>query len=236
LDDLPVSIVDLALVGVLAISALLAFVRGFVREVLSIGAWIGAIVVTIYAFPHAQPFMREQIDIALLADAVTGLAIFIVALVILTVISNALSRNVRDSALGAVDRSLGLLFGLVRGAVLICAAYLAMSWAIPKEEDRPDWILNARSEPLVERGAEFLASLLPAEIIQEGEETADGLVDDAEQLLEAGEAVETLTGTGTGSDTEEADTGTESDAAETPPSGYKDAERNDLERLIESTE
>ncbi|MEX1108182.1 MAG: CvpA family protein [Dongiaceae bacterium] len=230
MDDLPVSIVDLALIGVLILSALLAFVRGFVREVLSIGAWIGAIVATIYAFPYAQPYVREQIEIALLADAVTGLAIFIVALVILTVISHALSRNVRDSSLGAVDRSLGLLFGLVRGAVLICAAYLAMSWAIPKEEDRPTWILNARSTPLVERGAEFLASLLPAEIMQEGEDTAGGLRNDAEQLLEAGEAVETLTGTG---DTE---SGSDSDAAATPPSGYKDAERNDLDRLIESTE
>ncbi|MDZ4737151.1 MAG: CvpA family protein [Rhodospirillaceae bacterium] len=232
MDDLPISIVDLALIGVLILSALLAFVRGFVREVLSIGAWIGAIVATIYAFPYAQPYVREQIEIALLADAVTGLAIFIVALVILTVISHALSRNVRDSSLGAVDRSLGLLFGLVRGAVLICAAYLAMSWAIPKEEDRPAWILNARATPLVERGAEFLASLLPAEILQDGEDTAGGLRNDAEQLLEAGEAVETLTGTGSG----ESETGSNSDAAETPPDGYKDAERNDLDRLIESTE
>jgi membrane protein required for colicin V production len=232
LDDLPVSVVDLALVAVLAISALLAFFRGFVREVLSIGAWIGAIVATIYAFPYAQPYMREQIEIALLADAVTGLAIFIVALVILTVISHSLSRNVRDSALGAVDRSLGLLFGLLRGAVLICAAYLAMSWAIPMEEDRPEWILNARSTPLVAQGAEFLASLLPADIVQEGEETADGLVDDAERLIEAGEAVDALSGTG--SDGAAADP--DSDAAETPPSGYKDAERNDLDRLIESTE
>jgi membrane protein required for colicin V production len=236
MDSLPVSFVDIILALVILISAVLAFVRGFVHEVLSIAAWIGAIIVTVFAFPHAQPFARTQIEMAILADAITGLAIFVVALVIFTIVSHAISRNVRNSSLGAVDRSLGLVFGAFRGVVLICAAYLAMMWAIPKPEDRPLWVQNARSRPLVEQGAVYLASLLPASIIERGEEAAGSLTDDAERLIDAGEAVDSLSGTGGETTPEPADSGTESDGAEPDGSGYNDAERNQMNQVIQSTE
>jgi membrane protein required for colicin V production len=236
MDSLPFNFMDIALIVVILISAVLAFMRGFVHEVLSIAAWIGAIVVTIFAFPYGQPFARQYIEIALLADAVTGLAIFVVALVIFTIVSHAISRNVRNSGLGAVDRSLGLLFGAFRGVVLICAAYLAMMWAIPKPEDRPLWIQNARSTPMVERGAVYLASLLPASILEQGEAAAESLTDDAENLIDAGEAVDSLTGTGGETTQEPADSGAESDGAEPDGSGYNDAERNQMNQVIQSTE
>lgn len=236
MDALPFSLVDIALIVVILISAALAFVRGFVHEVLSIAAWIGAIVVTIFAFPHAQPYTREYIEIAIVADAVTGLAIFIVALVIFTIVSHAISRNVRNSSLGAVDRSLGLVFGAFRGVVLICAAYLAMMWAIPKPEDRPLWVQNARGRPLVEQGAVYLASLLPASIIEKGEDAAGSLTEDAESLIDAGEAIDSLGGAGEGTGPDAPDSGAESDGAEDGRSGYNDAERNEMDRVIQSTE
>ncbi len=243
MDNLPVSFVDIVLIVVIVISAILAFMRGFVHEILSIAAWIGAAVVTYFAFPYGQPITRQYIELALLADIVTGLTIFVVALVIFTIVSNALSRNVKNSSLGAVDRSLGLLFGAFRGVVLICAAYLVMMWAIPKPEDRPLWILNARSGPMVERGAVYLASLLPASILEKGETALEDATDDAESLIDAGEAVDSLTGTGGGTDTEPTDSGTEpadsgaeSDGAEPEGSGYNDAERNQMNQVIKSTE
>lgn len=236
MDQLPITVVDIVLALVVLISAALAFVRGFVHEVLGIAAWIGAIIITIFAFPHAQPYAREYINIALVADAVTGLAIFIVALVVFTIISHAASRNVRNSSLGAVDRSLGLVFGVVRGVALICAAYLAMMWAIPQPEDRPLWIQNARSQPLVEQGAVYLASLLPASILERGEDALGSAADaanDAETLIDAGEI---LSGSGSGTTSESTNSGADSDGAGTDRSGYNDAERNEMDRVIQSTE
>jgi membrane protein required for colicin V production len=236
MDQLPVSFADIAVILVILISAALAFVRGFVREVLAIAAWVGAIAVTVYTFSYARPYTQQYIEMQLIADAVTGLGIFIVALVVFTIVSHTLSRNVRNSGLGAVDRSLGLLFGMVRGAALICAAYLAMMWAIPKPEDRPLWVQNAKSQPMVESGAEFIASLLPAEIIQSGEEAASSVTDRAEELIDAGEAVESLTGDGAGSRQDTTDSTDDSDDAEAGRSGYNDAERNQMDRVIQSTE
>ena len=236
MDNLPISWVDVILLGVILISAILAFTRGFVHEVLSIAAWIGAAVVTYFAFPYASPFAREHIELQLLADIVTGLTIFVLALVIFTIVSNALSRNVKNSSLGAVDRSLGLLFGAFRGIVLICAAYLIMMWVIPKPEDRPTWILNARSTPMVEKGALYIASLLPASILQQGETAIGGAADDAESLIDAGETLDSLGGSDPGTGQEPADSGAESDGAEQEGSGYNDAERNQMNQVIQSTE
>jgi len=236
MDSLPISWLDVILLAVILVSAILAFSRGFVREVLTIAAWIGAIVVTLFGYEPALPYVKQLIANEIVAKFVAGLTLFVVSLIVFTMVSHALSRNVRTSVLGAVDRSLGLLFGAARGAFLICAAYLVLMWAIPKPEDRPIWILNARSTPMVESGAIYLASLLPASILEKGEDAlgnATGAVDDAETLIDAGEI---LSGNGNDTAPEPADSGTESDGAEPEGSGYNDAERNQMNQVIQSTE
>jgi membrane protein required for colicin V production len=242
---------DLIIIAILALSALLAFMRGFVREVLSIGAWVGAALATIYGFPIAQPFARKYIEVALFADIAAGVAIFVVALIILTVLSHALSRNVRSSALGAVDRSLGLLFGLVRGAVLVCLAYLVMAWAIP-QEDRPVWVAEARTLPLVQQGAGLLLKILPESALKQGENAVGAAADGIGQAIDTGKAVQGLTpatptapatppATNGGSGNSGSGTGNGGSAAPDSggangTSGYNDAERKDLNRLLENTQ
>jgi membrane protein required for colicin V production len=242
---------DLIIIAILALSALLAFMRGFVREVLSIGAWVGAALATIYGFPIAQPFARKYIEVALFADIAAGVAIFVVALIILTVLSHALSRNVRSSALGAVDRSLGLLFGLVRGAVLVCLAYLVMAWAIP-QEDRPVWVAEARTLPLVQQGAGLLLKILPESALKQGENAVGAAADSIGQAIDTGKAVQGLTpatptapatppATNGGSGNSGSGTGNGGSAAPDSggangTSGYNDAERKDLNRLLENTQ
>jgi len=138
MSNLPFNIVDLAVLGVILISALVAFSRGLVREVLSIGAWIAAALATIYGLPHLRDFARTYITAPLVADAVTGVTIFVLTLIVCAAISHMAARHVRGSGFGAVDRSLGLLFGVARGAILVCLAYLGFVWAMPKEADQPD--------------------------------------------------------------------------------------------------
>ena len=123
--------VDLAVLGVLAISALLAFIRGFAREVLGIGAWVGAILAAVWAFPYARPHVRNWLGAPDLVDPVTFGAVFIVVLLILLVISSWIGSLVRRSVLGGLDRTLGLVFGLVRGAAVVVIAYIAAGTLVP---------------------------------------------------------------------------------------------------------
>ena len=113
LSDLPINVVDIGVLLILLISAVLAYACGFVHEVLSVGGWIGAIFATFYGFPYAKPFARKYISLDLAADLTAGTVIFIVTLVFLSLITRAVAKSVKASALNVLDRSLGFLFGLV---------------------------------------------------------------------------------------------------------------------------
>jgi len=173
LDSLPIAAGDIAILIILAISAFLALARGFVAEVLSIAGWLGAALVTLWTFNDARPYLRQYIEMQLLADILTGVGIFVVALVIFSTISHLIARVVKGSALSAVDRSLGFVFGVVRGAVLVCLAYLLLTWVFP-ETRRPPWLENARMLPWVQAGAEYLKTLVPQEALA-------GAIDKAKQ-------------------------------------------------------
>jgi membrane protein required for colicin V production len=233
-----VTIADIAVVAILAISALFAFWRGLVREVLSIAAWVGAGVAAYFGLPLLRPFARQYIELEIVADVVTGLAIFLVVLVIGSIISHLLARGIRSSALGALDRSLGLLFGLARGAVLVCLAFLLLDWAMPAQE-RPVWIAEAKSLPLVASGAEILKKVLPEGTAERGAETLSATKKQVEQAVELGKTTGVLDGVGTapaesGTATPApAESGTES-AGPPGDSGYKDADRKDLDKVFQS--
>ncbi|MSP03902.1 MAG: CvpA family protein [Acetobacteraceae bacterium] len=156
--------VDYALLAVLAVSGLLAFLRGLVREILGIAAWIGAAVISLWAAPFVRPYTKTYLGQYLtdptLQDYAAFGAVFIVAVIVLLMISHWVGALVRQSPLGGVDRSLGLLFGLARGAALAVVAYIAASWLVPMDR-WPEMVLQARSLPLTYQGAAWVAGQLP---------------------------------------------------------------------------
>ena len=163
MENMPIQGADAAILVILLISAIFGFIRGFVKETLSVAGWVGAIFLSLYLFPIAQPIAREFILNLLIADILTGAVIFILSLVILSYISHAISEKVKASSLGALDRSLGIFFGIARGAILLGVAWLVFVQFIP-EKDRPEWILQARMLPIIEASGEFVARLLPPDM------------------------------------------------------------------------
>ena len=166
MESSPINLTDAAVVLVILISGLLAFFRGLVHEVLAVISWIGAALATIYGFPYARPYATELITVPLIADMVAGVGIFLVTLIVLSVLTNFVARRIRRSALGPLDRSLGLVFGFLRGAALIAVAWLGLNLVLPRE-DHPEWITEAKVRPLVARGAVLLVSILPARLRRE---------------------------------------------------------------------
>lgn len=161
-SNLPVNMLDIGVIAVLLISAVFAYARGFVHEVLAVGGWVGAILVTIYSFPYVKPYARHLIAINLVADLAAGTVVFIVTLVILSILTKMISKRVQASSLNALDRSLGFLFGLARGALVVCAGYLLLEFVMPKA-DQPAWVRNARTMQLIEPGARALSRLIPTD-------------------------------------------------------------------------
>jgi len=137
---------DLIVVGVVILSALFAFYRGFVRETLAIAGWVGAAFSTIWMLPFGQQYTREWINLTWLADLVAGAAIFIATLVVFWLVIHLIVLRIKDSPLNSLDRSLGLLFGVARGVFVIALLYMVARQAAWREEDTtPSWVLQARS-------------------------------------------------------------------------------------------
>jgi membrane protein required for colicin V production len=235
---------DLIVLGVIGLSTLLAFSRGFIKELLSILGWIGAVIATVALFAPVRVMVRQYIPNELLADITAGIGIFVVTLVACGMLNHWLSAQVRGNGLGALDRSLGLVFGLIRGSVIVCAAYILMAWALPNATERPDVVNEARFLPVVERGSAFLLKLLPDDILKTGEEAINRSLDAVEQGQALGNALQTISpdltnGTNApGAGQSDTNTGAapQEPGGQDAGSGYKDAERNDLNRLIQGSE
>jgi membrane protein required for colicin V production len=152
--------VDLAVLAVLCFSALLGVLRGLVREVLGLGAWIGAVLAGVYGFSAVQPFFRRQIANPDIADPVAFGVLFLATLIVLSLAARAVGMAVRGSALGGLDRTLGLLFGLARGALLLVVAYIVGGMVVPME-NWPPVVQQARALPAVYRAAAWAAGQMP---------------------------------------------------------------------------
>jgi membrane protein required for colicin V production len=152
--------VDLAVFGFLLISGLLAFVRGFVREVLGVAAWAGAVAIAFFSLPTMRGVVRNWIPQPEWVDPASFIVVFIISLIILTLIARTIGGFVRRSALGGVDRTLGLLFGLARGAAVIIVAYMIGQMVYPIER-WPDVVLNARTLTPTYEAARWVRDQVP---------------------------------------------------------------------------
>ena len=209
--------VDLAVIGIVLLSALFAVLRGFVREVLSVAGWIGAALVALYGFTPLRPHARELLGPTLIADIALGTVLFLFALIVFSLITHAIAGRVRGSALSAVDRSLGLVFGIVRGGVLVCLAYLLLVWAVPAG-DHPVMVREARALPLVQRGAEWLTTLVPKDFRNRASDEAARRL---EQARDTERTFRVLTSPPA-----------RPDPATTEKPGYQPGDRQGMERLI----
>jgi membrane protein required for colicin V production len=168
----PLKLLDLLLILVVAISGLVAMYRGFVREVLSILSWATAAIAAVYVVFYqsgwsdalAEAIQSQPTEIhRTIAKFAIGAAVFLVVLIIVHLITSHISEMVLDSRVGAIDRLLGLGFGMVRGFILVVIPYMfAAAFVCPRQEQGNDvsaaitqgcgsltWVQNAASENLI---------------------------------------------------------------------------------------
>lgn len=154
------TVADIVIIAVILVSAVLAFLRGFVHEALSLAGWVAAVFSTFYGFNLLRPYMGALIGAGMVADGLTAVAIFVAALIVFSILARLISARVRDSALSGADRLLGAVFGTARGLLVVALAYLAVSWIWPVTE-QPGWVRNARARPVLEATVEALRWLAP---------------------------------------------------------------------------
>jgi membrane protein required for colicin V production len=160
-----INLVDVGVISLLVISALIGLLRGFTRELLGIFAWIGALIAAIYGLVLLRPLLLPYIKNPFIADVVSGIIIFIIVLFILGSLSRSLSLRVKGSALGGLDRSLGLIFGIVRGGALFVIAYFIAS-LVSNVDKWPTEIKDAKTYPYVVESTAWFRSMIPEDAIK----------------------------------------------------------------------
>lgn len=169
---MPITIFDGIVIGVVLFSAVLAMVRGFSREILSIVSWGGSAVAAFYLYPLLVPYALRYTADTRIATIASAAVIFLIALIVISFITIRIADFIIDSRIGALDRTLGFLFGAARGLLLMVVVVAFWNWLVAPAA-RPDWVNNAKSKPFLDSMVEKLKAqlpenvqaLLPAEII-----------------------------------------------------------------------
>jgi membrane protein required for colicin V production len=219
---MPITWLDILLLSVMLISGILAMIRGFMREVLSIAAWGAAAVATLLLYGRLLPIAKANIASDMIATAAVIGGVFLITLLIVSIITVRISDMILDSRIGALDRTLGFLFGLGRGLIIVVVAFVFFAWLVPAGK-QPEGVRNAKSRVVLENTGEWLQALLPQDM--------DNYLS---QLLKKRKGDE--------QDPPETPPGQRSDAGSPEvtgsvrqPAGYQRSDRTDMRQLIDAT-
>jgi membrane protein required for colicin V production len=160
---MPITIFDGIVIAVVLFSAILAMVRGFSREILSIASWAGSVAAAYYLFPILLPYARNYTDDDKIAIAGSAGVVFLVSLVVISFITSRIADFIIDSRIGALDRTLGFLFGAARGILLLVVAVAFWNWLVDVKT-QPQWVTQAKAKPFLDGLVGKLEAVLPDDI------------------------------------------------------------------------
>ena len=235
-------ILDVIVLVALIVSAVIAFLRGFIREMLTILGVVGGLAASYFGGPLFAPIVRGWLikdenaepeklfglippDMA--ADALAYGSIFLIVVIVLSVASHLLAHWAKAIGLGAVDRTLGIIFGIARGAFILALLYLPFH-VLADDKMQEEWFADSRTHFYVAATSEWMMTLVPesmkADMQKKAEDTAQSMAKSSRESLQE---LDVLGGDSLSSQSE--DEGNKPD----DQSGYKDEQRKDLNELFE---
>lgn len=226
---------DIVILAILVLSAVIAFMRGFIKEVLTIAGLIGATVAAYTVGPMVHPWISELlageaegkgeekkmiwnlIPADVLATALSHGGVFVLTFIVLTILSFFISKVAQEMGLNFMDRSLGVVFGIMRGFALLVLLYLPFSIMLT-EEEFPKWTKESRTLPVLAYSVDKVYSYL---------EIDSGKKDKAREST-ADKAFSSFTSLFKGDEKETKKTGEDKGFF-----GYKKDDRGEMEKLFD---
>ncbi len=180
-------VLDIVVAVILFLSMLVAWFRGFIREVLTILGLGGAAVGALYGSPYIIPSLSKWmigdksadearlfsiIPYEFIAIGLAYLFVFIVVFILLSLATHWLSKTAKEAGLGALDRSLGVLFGLLRAVILIGLLFIPFN-VVMDEPEKQEWFGDSYTLPYVDYTARLMRAAIPAPIPDTEEDAED---------------------------------------------------------------
>lgn len=245
-------ILDLIILILLAASTFIAFMRGFIREALTLVTLGLSLLAGYWGGPMLRPFMDGWLGVQAGEEAgrLLGLvpmdivslvlsyaAIVVLLIIIFSLLSHFIAEFIRSMGLGAIDRSLGALFGLVRGIVLLAILYMPLHFLFSQDQ-KDRWFARSHGYAYLEQSADYLAGLLPKTMIKSRENADEDtpsseakgvdMMDATRETLEKLDVLQKSVDKFATDDTVGASSGGEGE-------GYSDTFRRELDSLIEQS-
>lgn len=226
---------DVIILIIVGISALIALSRGLVKEVLSIIGWVLGTCAVIYLLPELLPFAKKYVSNGYIAGAITAICILILFFIIWIYTTAGIVGKIRTSKLNGMDRILGLFFGIARACLLVILFYILINWIIPHEK-QSETLTESKYFKLAGSFAKPIEDLIPEETINLIKEKTAYEKEGVSETIEKEEnnntdiLFEKLT--------QPQIKKTTSSLEETKPDndGYKEIDRDNLDRLIDNVE
>lgn len=159
--QLNMNLFDVIVFGVIVLCCMLSFFRGFIRELLSLLAWVGASFITLYCVMDVAALIQPYVKKPVIAAIFASLGTYFVALMVISILTSILLKYLKaGSEVGSLDHVLGLAFGFLKGSLIICLGYFLMSLVMNKE-DYPAWMKTAITLPYVEKGTAVMVKMMP---------------------------------------------------------------------------
>ncbi|MBA9082479.1 MULTISPECIES: CvpA family protein [Bartonella] len=155
-----VTVLDGIVIAIILFSSFLAMLRGFSREVLSLLSWVISAVITLFLFKPVLPFVEQYLSNETVALIATLVTIFIIALIIISLITMKISDFIIDSRIGKLDRIIGFIFGAFRGLLITVIGILLIN-ALIKPEQQSHWLKDAKTKPMLDSLSQQIWELLP---------------------------------------------------------------------------
>jgi membrane protein required for colicin V production len=160
MEQLGITVFDVAVIAVAIFGALIGMSSGFAHAVMFIASWIAAGWVAWRYAKLIQPEVEQLVGSTELAYFLSMLALFVGALIILVMLTNALSRSIRTGPLGKPDKILGAGFGVLCAWVAIGTAFLFYGYLGPRQ--LPPAVEGAATFPMIKEMATFVEPYLPS--------------------------------------------------------------------------
>ena len=239
-------IIDIFVLITILLSALIAFLRGFIREVLTIFGVFGGLAAAYFLGPYLLPLVDGWLDVdrdaetprklfdivpvTYLSQLLTYGGVFIVVVIILSLLSHFIAESVKNIGLGAIDRTLGVMFGIVRGVLLIGILYLPVyisTKGTEHEEKVETWFEGSKSFVYIEMTSEAIAGFVPEDTVESLKKEQMAKVDGADgQVRGTLEKLELLNKKNKDGDLQ--------NAPEQDEKGYNDKQREEMNKLFDT--
>ena len=153
--------VDILIIIFTIISMIYGYSRGLIKEILSILSILISVYISINVYPNISLFIKEYIEMAVLADSISFALMFLFLYSLINIFSNFIVSSITNTPIRILDKNFGILFGFFRALLILSLLNILLYWTLWKT-NMPQWLNNSKSMVLINYTSDKLIRILPS--------------------------------------------------------------------------